>query len=42
MSQLEKHVREEHSDSASGKMKANFRQFIGKAKTTLSKTKVCL
>lgn len=38
---LEKHVREEHSDSATGKMKANFKQFIGKAKHTLtSKTRV--
>ena len=40
MSQLERHVREEHNDTATGKMKANFKQFIGKAKTTLTKQKV--
>lgn len=37
VSQLERHVREEHNDTATGKMKANFKQFIGKAKTTLTK-----
>ena len=42
VSQLEEHVREEHSDTTTGKLKANFRQFIGKAYTTLIKTKVRL
>ena len=39
--QLEAHVREEHPvDTVPGRMKSNFKQFIGKAKTTFSKKKV--
>ena len=42
VAKLEEHVREEHSDTATGKMKANFRQFMdrAKAKTTAAKKKV--
>jgi rabenosyn-5 len=40
VSLLEKHVRENHDDTATGKMKANFKQFIDKAKSSLSKGKL--
>ena len=30
MLQLEEHVREKHDDSAGGRMKSNFKQFLGK------------
>ena len=41
--QLEAHVREEHTtETVPGRMKNNFKQFIGRAKTTFSKKKVIL
>lgn len=33
VSQLEEHMREEHGDSVTKKVKANFKSFLGKAKT---------